>query len=177
MELVTFDDLKSLLSLELSTIDDYPALSVIKTGVNAAIESYLGMPLGEESRTTVIYASIPRRSFIVDALPLVSVDAVYVDGESLSADSYVRTKNGILFNSFVSGIIEIEYTGGYSELTIPGAIKNAALYQVAYEWQQKDIIGSESVSTQQGVTRKPGLKMLDEVKDRLSPYRHTMVVA
>jgi hypothetical protein len=178
MELVSFEDLKSILGLELDDISDYPALEVIKDNVVSGFEGFLGMPFEEEARTSTYWPTFPTRNFVVGVVPLVSITKVEVDSvEQVLGEGYKRTKNGIKLMSQTTEEVVITYTGGYSEDTLPRPIKKAALYQTAFEYQQKDVIGSESIQTRDGTTKKPGFKMLDEVVRLLQPYMHPLVVS
>jgi len=174
MELVTFKSLKALLGLEEGSISSYPALSVIKDSVEATIEAYLGIAFGEDEREETFYNTYPAKTFALSALPIVSITSVTVDGVEVTAadGEFKRTKHGIQLTSATTADVVITYVGGYSVETLPANITRAALYQVSFEWQQKDIIGAESISTDQGTVRKPGFKLLDEVKNILDAYLH-----
>jgi hypothetical protein len=53
-------------------------------------------------------------------------------------------------------------------------MNRAALLQVAHEFQRKERIGSDSISTEGGTVTYPQLGLLAEVKKRLNQYIHPL---
>jgi hypothetical protein len=178
IELVTYTDLKALLGLEDAAITDYPALNLLRESVTAAIENYLGRELESAERDVTIYASnVPTQIVHLKAVPVASVSALTVtigsNAEEYGADDYEITNYGVkLYGKISNAKIEVTYTGGIS--TVPGAINRAALLQTAYEFQSKEQIGAESVSTEGGFVSRPALGLLREVKRMLNSERHPL---
>lgn len=178
IELVTYADLKALLSLTDAAITDYPALNLLRESVTAAIESYLGRELESKSRSATIYASnVATQMIHLKAVPVASVSALTVtigtDSEDYTANDYEITVYGVkLYGKVSNAKIEITYTGGIS--TVPDAINRAALMQTTYEFQSKENIGAESVSTEGGFVSRPALGLLKEVRRMLSSERHPL---
>jgi len=179
IELVTYADLKSLLGLTDSAITDYPALGVIRDSVTAAFDTYLGRALDPIARTVTIYVGAQPTAIIkLNGVPISAVASVSVtilgDSESYTEnEDYEVTGYGIRLLSKVKNCsIAITYTGGMT--VVPDAVNRAALLQVAYEFQSKDQIGSESVSTDGGTVTRPVLGLLKEVQRLLDPHKHPL---
>lgn len=177
IELVTYADLKALLGLEDALITDYPALDLLRTSVTFAIEEYLGRQLESKERSEIIYITSPTKMLRLDAIPVASVSSLDVtiadDTESYTSDDYFITEYGLKFYHSVSNAtVEITYTGGIS--TVPEAISRAALMQTAYEFQAKDQIGAESVSTEGGFVSRPELGLLKETRRMLNNHIHPL---
>lgn len=179
LDLVSYSDLKSLLGLDKSAIDDYPSLGVINISVYAAIEEYLGRSLEEMERTEVIFiGNIPSQMVSLTGLPIESVDSVSIIDSTDSSVSYTDsdyyiTGYGIKLSSKVKNAkVTVTYTGGIT--TVPGNIARAALIQTAYEFQNKEHIGAESVSTDGGMVSSPSLALLKEVKRVLTSQMHPL---
>jgi len=179
IELVSYSDLKSLLNLTDSAITDYPALGVIRESVTSAFETYTGRLLESKARTVTVYIGPSPTAIIkLDAVPISAVASVTVtilgDSESYTEnDDYEITAYGIKLLSKVRNCsIAITYTGGMS--TVPDSVARAALLQTAYEFQSKDQIGSESVSTDGGTITRPALGLLKEVRRLLDPNKHPL---
>jgi hypothetical protein len=179
IELVSFADLKNLLDLEDAAITDYPALNALRTSVTSAIEEYLGRYLESKARTEAIYLpSIATQMILLEAIPVSSVSSLTV---TISTDTETYTENddfeitgyGVRLVGAVSNAkVDITYTGGIS--TVPDALARAALIQTAYEFQNKEHIGAESVSNEGGSVSRPALQLLPEVKRMLFRYKHPL---
>ena len=74
--------------------------------------------------------------------------------------------------SLTNAKVVIVYTGGIT--IVPDAMARAALLQTAYEFQSKDQIGAESVTTDGGSVSRPALGLLKEVKRNLEKYKHPL---
>jgi hypothetical protein len=178
IELVTYADLKALLGLGDAAITDYPALNLLRESVTAAIENYLGRALESAERTVTIYTSnVATQMIHLKAVPVTSVSALTVtigaNAEEYGTNDYEITNYGVkLYGKVSNAKIEITYTGGVSEA--PDAINRAALLQTAYEYQSKEQIGAESVSTEGGFVSRPALGLLKEVKRMLNSERHPL---
>lgn len=179
IELVTYANLKNLLDLEDAAITDYPALNVLRDSVTSAFEAYTGRLFESKARTETIYiGSFATQMVKLDAIPVSSVASLTVT-ISETTETYAEHGDyeiaayGIkLLSSVKDCTIAITYTGGIS--TVPDDLARAALLQVAYEFQAKDQIGAESVSTEGGTISRPALGLLKEVRKLLNQNMHPL---
>lgn len=178
IELVDFASLKRHLGLTEDTIDAYPDLKVIRESVTTAIETYLGRSLESTSRTETIYVGEILKAMVsLKAIPVASVTSVAVDtddiDETLTSDDYRVTRYGVkLYSPVKNGTVTVTYTGGISATT--DVLKRAALLQTIYEFQSKDNLGVETVTTEGGTITRPPLGLLSEVKRVLSSEMHPL---
>ncbi len=179
IELVTFAQLDNILGLEGTVIADYPGLEEIQTSVTSAIEEFIGRDLEQIERTeTVFINGSPTQMISLRGLPVGSIDTVTMASSSgeISCDEwndYEVTEYGIrLFAATRRAKLTIVYTGGIA--TVPSAINRAALIQTVYEFQNKEHIGAESVSTDGGFVSTPSLQLLGEVKRVLAHSIHPL---
>lgn len=174
MTLVEFADLKALLELEKTSIDDYPALALLSDSVSAAIESYLGRALDYGKRTEAVRVPESTSMIALRALPVKSVESVAfttngTDAQTLTSFSVVDY--GVeLWSAISGGAVSVVYKGGFT--TVPDWLHRAALMQIAYEFQNKDHIGADYVSIEGGSISRPALSLLGEVKRMLDPHKH-----
>ena len=180
-ELCTFDQLKAILGLTKSALTDYPDLAIIKLKVEAAIENYIGRGLEKKERTELFYVTGPTYMFSLKGLPVDSVSSLTVttsaDAEDYSSDDYDFAEYGLkLPFDMKDAKVEITYTGGVSEDTVPDDINRAALYQTSFEYLGKDQMGAEAVSTEGGTVSRPELGLLKEVKRDLTRYIHPLKI-
>jgi hypothetical protein len=180
IELVTYADIKSVLDLEAATIASYPSLSVLQSSVLYAIEEYLGRELESKARSETIYiGASPTKLIQLKAIPVTSVASLVVtistDSETyVLNDDYEITAYGLKLYSEISNCkVAITYTGGIS--TVPTALNRAALLQVVHEFQSKDRLGSETITTEGGTISRPPLGLLPEVRRMLNAYKHPMM--
>lgn len=181
LELVTFADLEKLLGLTDAAITDYPALEVINDTMIVAFETELGRKLNSESRTDTQYVGKFKKSMLnLPAIPITTMTSVTVtqlgDSESWTEDEdYEVTGYGIrLLTGITNSKIVTVYTGGLSAVSEEPGLNRAALYQIAYEFQSKDWIGAESVSTEGGNVTRPELTLLKETKRMLKGSIHPL---
>jgi len=174
LTLVPFDQLAALLDLQGDSYDDYPALEFIADGVQAALENYTGRALESKERTETVRLTVDgTRQVPLKALPVTSLGVVTVDGET--EDDAEITGYGIRLPAAVAGAtVEVTYTGGFTDATIPADIPRAAVYQAAYEWQSRDHVGAQSVNTDGGSVSRPALGLLSHVRAQLDAHRHPM---
>ena len=169
-DLVTFEDLKSLLHLD-NDEEDYPALTLLRDSVKDAIESFLGRTIDNDSYSETKRIVSKTKMVPLNALPVDSVSSVTIDG-SASTD-YTISDYGVELGATVSNLpVVVSYIGGLEE--IPGPINRAALIQTAYEYQNHDHIGAESVSTDGGSVQRPSLGLLKEVQRLLKTFKHPL---
>lgn len=169
MELVSFEQLKAILGLS-KTESDYADLEIIKESVVSMFEDYTHRKFNEDSYSESIYTNSINTAMIqCNAIPIKSVSSVLIDGVETTA--YKITQYGIELSSKVADAkVDVNYIGGIE--TVPGNLNRAALLQTAYEYQNKNSIGIEVVSTEGGSVVKPELGMLKEVKTLLNSLIH-----
>lgn len=179
IELVSYSDLKNLLALEDAAITDYPALNVLRDSVTSAFEVYTGRLFESKARTETIYIGGHGTQMLkLDATPISSVGSLTVTISETTEtytdhDDYEITAYGLKLLSSVSDCtIAITYTGGISD--VPDSLERAALLQTAYEFQAKDQIGADSVSTEGGTISRPALGLLKEVRRLLNQNMHPL---
>lgn len=178
IELVAYSELKALLDLNEAAIADYPALDLLRDSVTSAIEDYLGRDLEVIERTESIFIGSKTKMIMLPAVPISTIASVTVtvageDTTYTENTDYEITQYGIRLLSAISNSkIVIVYTGGLS--AVPSGIARAALLQVTYEFQAKEHIGAESVSTEGGNVTRPELGLLKEVKRMLTKHQHAM---
>ena len=161
------NDLKPFLDLEGASISDVQGLSVIADSAHDAIESYIGRKLvsSKAERTDTGNELLKTKFLFLEYFPIASITSVTIDGTLLGSDDYIIRPFGI---ELKSGSIQnldwtIIYQGGFDG-TVNADLVRAELIQVAYEYQSKDHVGAESVSTEGGSIRRPEIGLLKEVK-------------
>lgn len=175
-ELIPFQEIKDLLELEKSSIDDYPPLKVINNRLLSSFEEHTGREFEKVERVEEIFVeSTPSCMIPLKGLPVESVSSVLVtsDGTNLESFDYNITSYGIKLGSKVKNVrVAVTYTGGLSVVTNP--IKAAALYQLAYEFQSKEQIGAQSFTTDGGSVSRPELGLLKETRRMLNSSLHPL---
>lgn len=180
IELVTFKKIKDLLGLEGTVMAEYPALDVIRAGVTSAIEEYLGRMLEQAEYTETKYIGcVATRMISLEAIPIVSVSSVtmtcYGEDTTLTSSDYRITDYGIeLYVNISNCNLTVVYTGGWEDSDVPAAVARAALIQTSYEFQSKEQIGAESVTTEGGSVSRPALGLLKEVRRMLNRHKHPL---
>lgn len=169
LTLVKFEDLKSMLSLEGASMDDYPSLKLIAESVYAAIETYVGRYLERDVYTETV--PIDGKLIPLRALPIASITSIVVDDLVVDVAQCTRRKYDVELPFHASGEATVVYDGGLEEAT--GDLKRAALLQTLHEWARRDTIGATNVSTEGGMTSWPELGLLKEVRRVLDPLVHT----
>lgn len=170
--LTSFTDMAQLLDLNQASLDDYPQLSFVMTSVDDAIQTYLKRTLEQDAYTETKFMYGDSKMLALKAIPIVSVSAVVVDNVTIDPSWVTITPYGLLFGYAVAGFVTVEYTGGIDE--IPGGLKRAASLQAAYEYQNIDHVGAETVSNEGGSIQRPALGLLREVKRMLNEHVHPM---
>lgn len=172
-----FADLKKLLDLQQSAESNYPALTVIMDSVDVAIADYLGRYLEQDSYTeTLRIGNTWTHNIALQGLPIASVTSVtltqYGAVETLAVnDDFEIDDCGLyLLTALKHASITVVYMGGPED--VPTSWRRAGLMQAAYEWQNRDHIGADSVSTDGGFVSRPALQLLGEVRRLLDPDRH-----
>ncbi len=187
IELVTFAEIKALLGLEEALITAYPALEEIKAEMVFAFEAYLCRELETKARTRIVTVYQSTDMISLPAVPIASVSNfvdMYGNEYTEANDDFVRTAYGLrmLSTKFAENELSVTYTGGVSSAGVisdekmNSVFKRAALRQIAYEWQSRDFIGAQSVSTDGGTVSRPALSLLKIVKDLLGGYDHPLKI-
>ncbi|RLI66164.1 MAG: hypothetical protein DRO88_02540 [Promethearchaeia archaeon] len=180
VELVSFSELKNVLGLEGDTIDEYPALAIIREGVTSAIEEFIGRELTQKEREETIYVGKTFTSMIyLKALPVHSVSSIIIDswGEeiTLSDSDFQIVKYGVeLLSSINRSKVKVTYTGGLIDEDVSARLNRAALLQTIYEFQTKEHIGATSVYTDGGSVSTPELGLLKEIQRMLTSEIHPL---
>ncbi len=187
IELVTFAEIKAFLDLEEAAITSYPALEEIKAEMVFAFEAFLCRGLETKARTQIITVYQSNDMISLLGIPVASVSS-FVDhygNEYTEANGdFLRTAYGLrmLSTEFESNELSVTYTGGVSSAGVitdekmNSVFKRAALRQIAYEWQARDFVGAQSVSTDGGTVSRPALSLLKIVRDMLSVYDHPLKI-
>ena len=179
IELVPYEDLKNLLGLEETSISSYPALELLQDSVLAAIESYVGRVLTDDTYTETIYISNYPTSIIpLKSLPIASVSSVI--SSCLGSDETLTENSDFVIDQFGIRLLykvrlvklTIVYSGGLEETN--DLFKRAALMQIAYEYQGKEQIGASYTSNEGGSVTRPELGLLKEVKRILNSEKHPL---
>lgn len=183
-ELTTFADIKALADLSKSLITDYPSIGVLKPAVEGAIIDYCQAEFDAtvSPRTETFFtgstptAMIPFRALPVGTITSVTVTTLGEDTSLTENTDYEVTAYGIrTFTNYQNAKFTLVYVGGYAEGSVPAGLSSAALIQTAYEYQNHNHIGAETVSTEGGTVRRPALQLLPEVVRRLQPYVHPLL--
>ena len=176
-DLVSYADLKALLSLEETVITAYPDLVIIRDGVTAAIANYTGRYITEEDNYTESGLMVGQSNQIpLQGLPIVSVTSVTIDGSTYSSDNYKVGAYGLRLTAIAEDFEwSVTYVGGFDEW--PNDLKRAALLQTAYEYQNVANIGAEHVSTDGGSVSLRAKPFTAEVERLLNSYIHISRIA
>ena len=181
LELVTYVDLKKLLSLVDAAITDYPPLDVINATMISAFEEQLGRSLNSEERTENVFIGNSTRSMLkLSAIPITAVSSVTIvqRGESTTftenTDFEVAEYGLKLWTSLKNSKVTVVYTGGIATVTEEPRLNRAALYQVAFEFQNKVWIAAEQVTAEGGSVQTPTLGLLKETKRMIKRSMHPM---
>lgn len=181
IELVSYAEIKAFLGLTDAAITDYPSLNIIRSCVTSAIEEYTGRLFESKERTETIYVGNYKTAMLrLPAVPISSLSSVTViiagDSETYNEhDEYEITDYGLkLLPTLRNAKVVIVYTGGIS--IVPDQINRAALLQTIFEFQSKDQLGAESVSSSGGSVSRPTLGLLKEVQRMLNNEKHPLLL-
>jgi len=166
--IVSFDDLKSVLSLSKDAITDYPNLAIIQDSVHVALEDYAGRRLGGIEKLSESGFINNENHIDLENLPITSVTSVKIDGVAVT--NYTIDKLGITLNSNASGKWEIVTKGGFKN--IPSAIYRAELFQITYEYQNINNLAAKSFTNDGGTVSLPGYVLLEQTKSLINKYLH-----
>jgi len=170
IELVSFDELAPILGLG-KTETNYPDLTIIQESVVAMFENHVDRIFKKSSHVEDLFLYSNTRMLPLKGLPVIAITSITEDGVTLGVDTYGLRPYGVELNDKKNGVtIQLSYTGGFT--SVPADLKRAALLQTVYEYQNKNSIGLEVVSTNGGTVSKPQLGMLKEVERLLNKYVH-----
>jgi uncharacterized phiE125 gp8 family phage protein len=137
----TLDEIKRHLNLQFDTsgsydfTDDDTKLQEIAKSAREIIEQYIGVSMASKT-----YKAILRNECGNIEIPFGPITAItsikYVDGVTLtSGTTYtVRGNQFKWIESPLSCYLEVNYTAGYTKLTIPAGLKRALLEQIAFDY-------------------------------------------
>jgi len=178
--LVSFSDLAAFLETDYTeTQNEGIPLANILDAMTAVFEQYLKRTLSYGTYTEDYWGTgitVP-----LNALPVASITSVTYQTSPLQFTSdYIQSPAGIRLTTILldgSAPVTVTYTGGYTvddsgTIQVPADMKQAALYQIAYEWKQKDKPGATLIETAAGRLTIPGLQLLNYVTFLLNPYIH-----
>jgi len=166
--IVDFSDLKLILDLEKSSFSDYPDLELLADSVHASLENYCGRTLNPILKTTESGITIGQETHIdLENLPVTAITSVKIN--TIDITDYTVSNYGIQVSTF-EGVWEVILKGGFK--TIPADIYRAELFQIVYEYQNKNNLAVKTFSNDGGTTTMPGFVILNDVMRLLNPYRH-----
>ena len=171
-DLVPYADLKVLLGLTKAAITDYPALTLIRDSVTAAIANHTGRFILEEDTFTESGFMVGTSGLIpLKGIPIASVASATINDSDFSSSGYKVTAYGLRLTSPLSNFDwSVTYTGAFDEW--PADLARAALLQTAYEFQHKDTIGATQVTTDGGTFTRRDKPFTAEVERLLMPFIH-----
>lgn len=195
MAVVTPAEVKDYLPTLTGTASD-SVLATLVSRFNSLIAAHLGYPkqssgvMSIESGTYVEHLDGPGGIELqVTVKPLISVTSIYDDPdlEYTDAADLIAASDFTVYGhegkvlldynatdaSFSAGYrhIKITYVAGYTDSTMPNAIKHAACMQVAHWYNARAHIGKTNLSSQGQTVALKTLELLPEVVKALQPYR------
>ena len=174
MQFLNFTDIASIIGLEKNEAD-YPGIIALELSAIASINDYLYRDIVEKTLTESFQENLNDLPLI--NLPVTILSSVNRNGNVLVQDVDFKLRTwGIELINGADGYNEIDviYTGGYTQSSLPNGIYRALLIQTIYEWQNRDHIGSSSVTTEGGSVQRPQLSLLKEAMRILNIFRHPM---
>lgn len=121
------------------TVATYDAdISLIIDGVTAAMQRAMGDDIASTVYTAERHSLLSWVTrLVLNHRPIISVQAVRVDGVAISPSEYVVVPTeGILYNEggwdVGAYLIQVDYTAGYA--TIPADLVSACIQQSRYQW-------------------------------------------
>lgn len=178
--LADFAELKKLLDLNQASASSYPALTLIMDSVDAAISNYLGRHLELDSyQESCLIGGAVTQQVPLQGIPIATVSSVIRTAsgvmETLVANiDYEIGEWGLyLIKPTKRASLTVQYRGGPDDIPLDWI--RAGQMQAAYEWQNRDHIGADSVSTDGGFVSRPSLQLLPEVQRLLNADRHPLL--
>ena len=182
IELVSLSDLKTMLDIQTTKND--AKLTLIRDGVTATIEQFIGRELEFKTRTEKISVGIHfKRMISLKALPVDDIGSITLqyntdtESETLSENDYTITDYGVELGYGVKNCqLTIEYDGGYFAADVPSQIGRAALLQTCFEFNSSVNVGATSVSNSGGSVRYPNFRLLFECRQILESLKHPFML-
>jgi len=171
-ELIPYESIKNFLGLDGSSINDYPSLGTILDRLLPSFEAFTGREFEKIERIATIFMNeMPKKMIYLPAIPIEEV--VSVEAEEYGSVDYKITGYGLRLETGISNdILNVTYTGGLESVT--PVLEAAALYQLSHEFNRKEHIGAETVSTEGGTVTYRELGLLKETKRILMPAVHPL---
>lgn len=179
IELVSFDELRVSAiggdsGLRESSISHYPRLEYIISSVYSAIEIYTQriLEFGNYSYSSKNHQS---RMVKLDAIPITSVEVIdnYTSITLEEETDYEITDYGIRLLNKTSNLT-VNYSGGFTNLTVPDNFKRAAYYQIQSEYMKRDSLDGSYLNNYGGSIRRPPIELLGITKSTLDSVRHPL---
>jgi len=175
--IVNFTDLANFLNLSKTELSEYPTLGVLLDAVQSHFENHTQRLFDLKTHTQKFRVkAFSSSKFYVFATPINDVSSVTVNSEPV--DTFTILDDCIDLTGLATGDkVEIEYIGGIVDVddidnTLPQDLKKAAIYQVAFEYQNRIKIGATTIGLQGDSTTIPEINLLPNVVDILKPYRN-----
>ena len=168
IELVGFDKLAPVIPLN-SAEATYPDLTIIQESVVSQFEDHTNRTFTEDNYEEELFVGMSSKMIPLKAIPVSEVTEVTID-DVVTTDYNIRPYGVELGYKVQNQTVKVTYAGGLA--TVPKSLERAALLQTTYEYQHKNSIGLEIVSTPGGTITKPEVGMLKEVKKILNAYMH-----
>lgn len=188
MDLLTKEDLKARIGIDDST--DNAVIDEIIAIVSAKVEKYLGRSALTTTYTEYFNVGVGSACFPLKAFPVTSITTVHNDIDwsfaattLVDATNYtVDTSSGLLYvepDCLICGFraLKVVYVGGMADTTSSFKtsypdVYDAALLQVAYQYQTRKQIGAQSInSITGGVTWVGDVEFLSSVKATLDRHK------
>lgn len=178
--IVDFDDLKVILDLEKTSFADYPDLELIADSVHAALENFTQRSLSDTVVKVTETGFNPQRQKEINLknLPIVSIESVtlndYNDGIALDLTLTEVKVNpyGVTLPFKYEGAWTVTTKGGFKGIPSDSDIYRAELFQITYEYQNKNNMAATGFTNDGGGVTLPGFVLLPQVKQLLAPYIH-----
>jgi hypothetical protein len=165
-----------------SDYTSYPELALLADGIKARFETYCNRLFERAVDDTQQYYQHSRMMGL-SRMPVESVASVVAnnagDARTLDTAEYTVRDYGILLDSEIEAgaVLTVTYTGGYTVdgndvVQVPHDLRNAALWQLSYEYEQRLSPGKQSLDTPVGKTTTPEVSLLNTVRVVLNHYMH-----
>jgi hypothetical protein len=157
-----------------SSFDDFPEIKIMVNELQYAFEEFCYRKIATVDLIKETFYITNGDSFLaLDALPIKKVNEVKIDGKILSP-SVIKTSGGGIYipknNTNQDQRVDVKYFGGFEEM--PPAILRAARIQMIYEYERRNYLGAQSVSSEGTTVSYPEFGLLKEVKRLLQNYKN-----
>ena len=155
MALLTIENIESYIGRQFSNAET-PRVELLLDLAIGEIEAYLGRPVGETQFTEEVEIDEGGRVFL-DNTPVISVESVSVNGDTVDEDYWKPTKWGLQYmsnyhgtydpvmigNNYYGELITVEYTAGFNHR----AINSLLLFGVLEKLKDPSLTAVESSSS------------------------------